>query len=174
MAKLSTPDRTLLSHSPTGAVMERPIVLTPDHPSALTFCILGSLTDPVVLVSSCPHLLIYHGLQQCVKEPNPRRWKTQLKEYETKITHGQLTAERLEHFQHDCTVANGFPRYRVLSGRLWSPLKLASVGTFSALALWLDRKGPPEADFLMQLGRLLKWRHPVWIAANPCGFWRMP
>ena len=172
MLPLSTPDRTFLTTAPSGTVLERPIDLTPDHPAALTFCVLGPLMDPVVLVSPSPHLLIYHGLQKCLQEPDPRRWKTHLREYSTKITHGQLTAERLEQFQYDSTVAHGFPRYRVLSGRLWSPLKLAGLGTVSALALWLDRKGSPEADCLMPLGRLLNWRHPVWIAANPDGFWQ--
>ena len=169
--KTSTPDLTFITHAASGVRLEKLLTLTPDHPAALTFCILGTLTDPVVLTSPCPHLMIYHGLQKCATDPDSRHWRAHLEEYQTKLHHGRLTAERLLTFQLDCAASHGFPRYRTISGRLWNPLRITEMGTFSVLSLWPDPERPLELESLERIGQLLGWKLPAWICAKPLHLW---
>ena len=167
----STPDRTIVAHTPAGDVLEKPLLLTPEHPSALTFCVLGTLAEHVVLTSPRPHLFIYHALLNCARESNARRWNSHLTAYETKAMHGRLTTEVLQRFKEDAEAAHGFPRYSTISGRLWSPLQLAKIGTFSVLTLWPNLQRRLSLYELQRIRRLTRAKLPMWVADDPVCQW---
>jgi hypothetical protein len=170
----ATPDRTILTHYPTGEALDKPLILTPEHPAALTFCVLGTLADPVVLASPRPHLFIYHGLLKCAREPDVRRWKDHCAEYETKVAHGKLTSELLQVFQEDAYAAHGFPRYRTISGRLWSPLRITRLGTFSVLTLWPNPRRQLTLPDLRHLGCLTRAKLPLLVTVDDLNKWIHP
>lgn len=134
---LMNPDRTLLHHLPYGIVLDPPLDLRFTHPHAITFCVLDGGPRPVVVMSrNRPHMFIYNALKKCDPTSPQAAWKTVLSDYGCEIVRGRLTRSVVTQFQHRSTKNHGFPRYAVISGRLWRSLRVSGMAPFSVITFW--------------------------------------
>lgn len=132
-----SPDRTLLSRLPDGTVFDPPLDLRFTHPHAITFCVLDGGPRPVVVISrSRPHMFIYNALKKCDPTSPPAVWKKVIADYGCEIVRGRLTRSVVEQFHRNCAENHGFPRYAVISGRLWRCLRVSGKAAFSVMIFW--------------------------------------
>ena len=161
----NSPDKTTITVGPSGARLPGAITLTPDHPSAITFCVLGPVGRQVILQSSRPHKSIYNALKQCTAETSSRNWRAHLADYDVSIRCGRLTKSILGEFLERYAEAYGFPRYTVVSGRVWPGLNSAETGPFAALAFWNDR-GLANDRILALIRAAFRLKSPVFTCRD--------
>lgn len=131
------PDRTLLSRLPDGTVFDPPLDLRFTHPQAITFCVLDGGPRPVVIISRRrPHMFVYNALKKCDPNDSISVWKKVIADYGCEIVRGRLTRSVVQEFHRNCAENHGFPRYAVISGRLWRRLRVPGMTPFSAMNFW--------------------------------------
>lgn len=161
---LMTPDWLVLISGPDGQPFAQPLDLRPEHPHAITFCLLEGEegTQPVVVIShDRPHLFVYNGLKACDLSAKPAHWKQTLKDYQARVVSGKLTRGVLQRFQR----LHGFPRYAVTSGRLWRHLKMPGHPKCSVMALWNHGLDQPDGPAL-EVVRALKVEGPAYLVSS--------
>lgn len=142
------------------------MVLTPQHPHAITFCVLEGGAAPVVLISrDRPHLHVYHGLKKCEPEASRTKWKEALEDYQTQVVRGRLSRAGLENFHRLTQASNGFPRYELPSGRLWRHLKVAGQPMFSVMTFWNHGMDEPAGPAVW-VSQALKVKGPIYLVSS--------
>ena len=163
---MSNPDKTTLLTDPKGVKFETPWKLDFAHPHAITFCVLVDGEQRCLLVHHTrPHLYIYNALKACDPSGTLESWKKTFSDYGVEKAGGRLTRGMIEEFQRVSRKSNGFPRYKITSGRLWHGLKGPRGGRFHVMMMW-DKKlavpdGPPT-----WVAKMLKARGRVFLGAS--------
>jgi hypothetical protein len=170
-----TPDRVLISTAPEGQNLPRPLELDPQHPHAITFCVLEGGVKPVVIINrDRPHMYVYNGLKKCAPDASPSEWKRTLEHYQSEVVLGTLTRAVLENFHRLSQANNGFPRYAVTSGRLWRHLNIPGQPLFSIMAFWNHGFDRPDGPAL-EVVQALKVKGPIYLVSSEktTGAWHL-
>lgn len=169
---MSNPDKTTLWTDPKGAKWEKPWKLDFAHPHAITFCVLGNGENQCLLIHHTrPHLYIYNALKACDPSGSVTSWKQCFADYGVEQAGGRLTRGMIEEFQKTSRSSNGFPRYKVPSGRLWQGLKGPNRNTFHVMMMW-DKSLATTDGLPAWVAKKLRARGSVFLgAAGKPGEW---
>lgn len=163
---MSNPDKTILLTDPKGVKFETPWVLSHAHPHAITFCVLAEGEKQCLLVHhTSPHYHIYHALQACDPQGTMDSWMKCFADYGVEKAGGRLTRGMIEEFQRVSRKSNGFPRYKITSGRLWHGLKGPKGGRFHVMMMWDKRLAVPEGPPAW-VAKMLRARGSVFLGAS--------
>lgn len=134
-----TPERIHLTADHKSAPFHKPVIVTNSDAFAVTIVIIDADTCPVILKTTAgAHMYIYKGLEKCGLCDDKSSWADLLKDSHCEVIYGELTGSALDRFLALMNQDQGFPRYSVVSARLWKDQQCDGHDTFSILAFWND------------------------------------
>lgn len=137
MCMIQSPENIVLPCDVKGVPFAKPVVLTNKDRTAVTICVLNMPAAPVVITTtSGAHMFIYNAVKLCAEAAKPSQWKAILQKHGCKVVHGTLDDGVVQRFHALMEREHNFPRYNVVSARLWQNIAVPGHDPFSVLAFW--------------------------------------
>lgn len=161
---IQSPENIVLTCDGRGIPFSRPLELTNDDPEAITICVLNTPAAPVVITTTAgAHMFIYTALQICATTAKAPQREAILKKHGCKVVHGTLDEGVLQRFNTLLEQGRGFPRYSVISARLWLDPAESVHAPFSVLAFW-NGKAFADQAVVSLLVKTFQLKTPFFLA----------